>query len=61
MNENREHSSRGESQPAGRPNIPRVGALAPDFTLPNASHQPWHLDERVGTRPVMLLFYRGFW
>ena len=53
--------SMGDDQPSGRPNIPRVGAVAPDFQLPNASQQQWHLDERVGTRPAILLFYRGHW
>jgi len=51
----------GDDQPAERPNIPRVRAVAPDFQLPNASQQPWHLDEQVRTRPVILLFYRGHW
>lgn len=51
----------GDDQPPGRPNIPRVGAVAPDFQLPNASQQPWHLDEQVATRPAILLFYRGHW
>jgi len=50
-----------DGQPAGRPNVPRVGAVAPDFELPNASQQSWHLAERVKTRPVILLFYRGYW
>lgn len=51
----------GNDQPSGRPNIPRVGAVAPDFQLPNSSQQPWHLDEQVATRPAILLFYRGHW
>ncbi len=51
----------GDDQPSGRPNIPRVGAVALDFQLPNASQQPWHLNERVGIRPAILLFYRGYW
>ncbi len=50
-----------DDQPSGRPNIPRVGAVALDFQLPNASQQPWHLNERVGIRPAILLFYRGYW
>ena len=50
-----------DDQPAERPNIPRVGAVAPDFQLTNSSNQLWHLDEQVRTRPVILLFYRGHW
>jgi len=50
-----------DDQPSGRPNIPRVGDVAPDFQLPNTSQQPWHLNERVEIRPAILLFYRGHW
>jgi hypothetical protein len=57
----KEHAPVDDGQPTERPNIPRVGAVAPDFTLPNASQQSWHLAERVKTRPVILLFYRGHW
>jgi len=51
----------GDDQPAERPNIPRVGAVAPDFQLTNTSQQLWHLDEQVSTRPIILMFYRGYW
>jgi peroxiredoxin len=51
----------GDDQPAERPNIPRVGAVAPDFQLANTSQQTWHLAARVRTRPTILLFYRGYW
>ena len=51
----------GDEQPAERPNVPRVGAVAPDFQLPNTSQQLWRLDEQVRTRPVILLFSRGYW
>ena len=53
--------TKDDDQPSGRPNIPRVGDVAPDFQLPNASQQPWHLNERVEIRPAILLFYRGHW
>lgn len=56
------HGSSGkDSQPPGRPDVPQIGSVAPDFQIPNASQQPWHLDERVNARPVILLFYRGYW
>ena len=63
MNDNPRSNDRttGDGQPPGRTNIPRVGAVAPDFQLPNASQQPWHLDEQAATRPAILLFYRGHW
>lgn len=57
----RENQPVEDGQPTERPNVPRVGIVAPDFQLPNASQQPWHLDEKVRTRPVILLFYRGHW
>ena len=41
---------------------PVVGAIAPDFALPIAGKgQVFRLSEAVGRRPVVLIFYRGFW
>ena len=50
-----------DDQPTKRPNVPRVGAIAPDFKLTNTSQQLWHLEEQVRTKPIILLFYRGYW
>ncbi len=48
-------------QPEGRPDIPRVGAVAPDFVLPNTSREMRRLDDLVANRPVIVVFYRGYW
>jgi len=39
----------------------RVGAKAPDFTLPNASGKDVTLSELLKDGPVVLSFYRGAW
>ncbi|MEO0770251.1 MAG: peroxiredoxin-like family protein [Cyanobacteria bacterium J06649_4] len=39
----------------------KVGDLAPDFTLPNASGQTVTLAEALREGPVVLNFYRGGW
>jgi peroxiredoxin Q/BCP len=36
----------------------RVGARAPDFTLPDGEGQPWRLSDQLG-KVVVLLFYPG--
>jgi cytochrome oxidase Cu insertion factor (SCO1/SenC/PrrC family) len=46
------------------PDVPvaiRVGEAAPDFTLPDASGKPVHLADFRGKKPVVLVFYRGYW
>jgi hypothetical protein len=46
------------------PDVPvaiRVGEAAPDFTLPDASGKPVTLAEYRGKKPVVLVFYRGYW
>jgi len=50
-----------DNQPAARPDIPRVGDVAPDFRLSNASREERHLDQMVAERPLILVFYRGYW
>jgi hypothetical protein len=43
---------------------PRVGATAPDFTLPDKDGQEVKLStllQAEGTRWVLLVFYRGYW
>jgi peroxiredoxin len=42
-------------------NALKVGDLAPDFTLPDASGKPVTLSERLEYGPVVLKFYRGGW
>jgi hypothetical protein len=38
-----------------------VGQPAPDFTLPDATGRPVRLAEYRGRKPVVLVFYRGYW
>jgi len=43
---------------------PRLGAKAPDFSLPDKDGQEVKLSELLqseGTRWVLLVFYRGYW
>jgi len=41
--------------------VARVGAPAPDFTLPNIAGQPVSLAALRARGPVVLSFYRGRW
>jgi hypothetical protein len=43
------------------PTTLRVGDPAPDFTLPDASGRPVSLADYRGRKPVILVFYRGYW
>ena len=43
------------------PTVLRVGAPAPDFTLPDAAGRPVSLADYRGKKPVVLVFYRGYW
>ncbi len=38
-----------------------VGAAAPDFTLVDQNGQKRTLSAERGKRPVVLVFYRGYW
>jgi hypothetical protein len=38
-----------------------IGQPAPDFTLPDAAGRPATLAEYRGQKPVVLVFYRGYW
>lgn len=38
-----------------------VGALAPDFTLPDQDGRSHTLSAERGRRAVVLVFYRGHW
>jgi hypothetical protein len=43
------------------PTALRVGERPPDFTLADASGQPVSLADYRGKKPVVLVFYRGYW
>jgi hypothetical protein len=43
------------------PTVLRIGERAPDFTLPDAEGRPVSLAEFRGKKPVVLVFYRGYW
>jgi peroxiredoxin len=40
---------------------PRVGEIARDFELPDSTGKLRSLSEMVSHRPLVLLFYRGWW
>jgi peroxiredoxin len=40
---------------------PRVGDVAPDFTLPDQDGEDVHLSALLRQGPVVLIFYRGEW
>jgi len=46
--------------PPGPPLV-AIGEPAPDFTLPDAAGRPVSLSTFRGKRPVILVFYRGYW
>jgi hypothetical protein len=39
----------------------RVGDAPPAFTLPDASGRPVTLADYRGKKPVIVIFYRGYW
>ena len=41
--------------------VVKVGARAPEFTLPNASGRPVGLQEVLARGPIVLSFYLGRW
>ena len=43
------------------PTVLRVGEPPPDFTLPDAAGRPVSLADYRGKKPVVLVFYRGYW
>jgi hypothetical protein len=43
------------------PTALRVGEQPPDFTLPDAAGRPVTLADYRGQKPVVLVFYRGYW
>jgi len=38
-----------------------TGEAAPDFTLPDAAGRPVSLADYRGKKPVIVIFYRGYW
>ena len=43
------------------PTVLRVGERPPDFTLTDAAGRPASLADYRGQKPVVLIFYRGYW
>lgn len=43
------------------PTALRVGERPPDFTLLDAAGRPVSLADYRGKKPVVLIFYRGYW
>ena len=50
----------GARVPTG-PTPLRVGERPPDFTLADAAGRPAALVDYRGQKPVVLIFYRGYW
>ncbi|MGH7366076.1 MAG: redoxin domain-containing protein [Candidatus Rokuibacteriota bacterium] len=56
------HQTTGDLRASGiMDRVARVGAPAPDFTLPNVAGQPVSLTALRARGPVVLSFYRGRW
>ena len=43
------------------PSPPRLGEIAPDFTLADATGAPRRLADLCAEGPLVLVFYRGHW
>jgi len=43
------------------PTVLRVGERLPDFTLSDAAGRDVSLSEYRGKKPVVIVFYRGYW
>ena len=43
------------------PTVLRVGERPPDFTLPDAVGRQVSLADYRGKKPVVIVFYRGYW
>ena len=43
------------------PMVLRLGEPAPDFTLTDAAGRPTSLADYRGKKPVLVVFYRGYW
>jgi cytochrome oxidase Cu insertion factor (SCO1/SenC/PrrC family) len=55
--------ARAQSADASAPRASPVatGDMAPDFTLEDQNGRKLTLSEERGKRPVVLVFYRGYW
>ena len=51
------HAGTGEK----RSNPVKAGEIAPDFTLADQDGRSHSLSAERGKRPVVLIFYRGYW
>ena len=52
-------SGNGDLEPRNSPL--QVGEIAPDFTLESQNNQKVTLSSARGSRPTVLVFYRGNW
>lgn len=52
-------SANGDLKPRDSPL--QVGEMAPDFTIENQNNQKITLSSARGSRPTVLVFYRGNW
>jgi hypothetical protein len=43
------------------PTVLRLGEPAPEFTLTDSAGRPTSLADYRGKKPVILVFYRGYW
>jgi hypothetical protein len=43
------------------PTALHLGERAPDFTLPDATGRPVALADYRGKKPLVIVFYRGYW
>jgi len=43
------------------PKVPSRGETAPDFELPDSTGTARRLSDLAKDRPLVLLFYRGWW
>jgi peroxiredoxin len=41
--------------------VPKAGAIAPEFELPDSEGQLRRLSELTASRPLGLIFFRGHW
>jgi hypothetical protein len=49
------------AQVPATPTALRIGERPPDFTLSDAAGRPVSLADYRGQKPVVLVFYRGYW
>jgi cytochrome oxidase Cu insertion factor (SCO1/SenC/PrrC family) len=61
-------AAQGGNLPPAAATIPKVGEMAPDFTLPDQNGNPVKLNALLGeskagknSPAALLIFYRGYW